>query len=90
VKLADRDDQLGEIIAKADDARAGRGGMVLGAGESGAGKTSFVEAFVDGWVKDERVLWGACDPLRTPRPLGPIHDVAHRRATATQAALAES
>ena len=22
------------------------------------------------------VLWGACDPLSTPRPLGPLHDVA--------------
>ena len=88
--LADRDHQLGEIIARADDARAGRGGLVFVSGESGAGKTSFVEAFVDRWVKDERVLWGACDPLPTPRPLGPIHDVAHRLAPATQAVLAES
>jgi ATP/maltotriose-dependent transcriptional regulator MalT len=85
--LADRDHQLGEIIARADDARAGRGGMVFVSGESGAGKTSFVEAFVDRWVKDERVLWGACDPLPTPRPLGPVHDVAHRLAPATQAVL---
>ena len=85
--LADRDHQLGEIIAKADDARAGRGGMVFVSGESGAGKTSFVEAFVDRWVKDERVLWGACDPLPTPRPLGPVHDIAHRLAPATQAVL---
>lgn len=88
--LADRDHLLGEIIARADDARAGRGGLVFVSGESGAGKTSFVEAFVDRWVKDERVLWGACDPLPTPRPLGPIHDVAHRLAPATQAVLAES
>ena len=88
--LADRDHQLGEIIARADDARAGRGGLVFVSGESGAGKTSFVEAFVDRWVKDERVLWGACDPLPTPRPLGPIHDVANRLAPATQTVLAES
>lgn len=85
--LADRDHQLGEIIARADDARAGRGGMVLVSGESGAGKTSFVEAFVDHWVRDERVLWGVCDPLPTPRPLGPIHDVARRLAPATRTAL---
>lgn len=85
--LADRDHQLGEIIARADDARAGRGGMVFVSGESGAGKTSFVEAFVDRWVSDERVLWGACDPLPTPRPLGPIRDVAHRLAPATRAVL---
>ena len=88
--LADRDHQLGEIIARADDARAGRGGLVFVSRESGAGKTSFVEAFVDRWVKDERVLWGACDPLPTPRPLGPIHDVANRLAPATQTVLAES
>ena len=88
--LADRDHQLDEIVARADDARAGRGGMVFVSGESGAGKTSFVEAFVDRWVKDERVLWGACDPLPTPRPLGPVHDFSHRLAPATQTVLAES
>ena len=54
--LADRDHQLGEIVARADDARVGRGGIVFVSGESGAGKTSFVETFVDHWVKDERVL----------------------------------
>ena len=59
--------------------------MVVVSGESGAGKTSFVEAFVDRWVTDERVLWGACDPLPTPRPLGPIHDVAHRLARGIKA-----
>ncbi|WP_123026235.1 ATP-binding protein [Mycolicibacterium stellerae] len=90
MKLADRDDELGEIIARADDARAGRGGMVFVSGESGAGKTSFVETFVDRWVSGERLLWGACDPLPTPRPLGPVHDVAHRLAPATQTSLAES
>jgi DNA-binding CsgD family transcriptional regulator len=90
VLLADRDRQLGEIIARAGDARSGRGGMVFVTGESGAGKTSFVEMFVDRWVEDERVLWGACDPLPTPRPLGPVHDFAHRLAPATQAVLAES
>ena len=90
VKLADRDHELGEIIARADAARAGRGGLLIVSGESGAGKTSFVEAFVDKWVKDERVLWGACDPLPTPRPLGPIHDFAHRLAPATRTLLAES
>lgn len=88
--LADRDHQLGEIVSRGDDARAGRGGMLIVSGESGAGKTSFVETFVDSWVRDERVLWGACDPLPTPRPLGPIHDVAHRLAPATQTLLAKS
>ncbi len=90
MKLADRDHELGEIIARADDARAGRGALLIVSGESGAGKTAFIEAFVDRWVEDERVLWGACDPLPTPRPLGPVHDFAHRLASTTRTALAES
>jgi DNA-binding CsgD family transcriptional regulator len=61
--------------------------MVIVCGESGAGKTSFVQAFVDDWVRDERVLWGACDPLPTPRALGPVHDVAERLAPATRSVL---
>ncbi len=85
--LADRDHQLGEIIARAEDARAGRGGMLIVSGESGAGKTSFVDTFVEQWARDERVLWGVCDPLPTPRPLGPIHDLAHRLAPATRKVL---
>lgn len=61
--------------------------MVLVCGESGAGKTSVVDAFVQRWVRDERVLWGACDPLPTPRPLGPVHDVAHLLAPGTRSIL---
>jgi DNA-binding CsgD family transcriptional regulator len=90
VRLTERDHELGELQSRADDARVGRGRMVLVCGESGAGKTSFVEAFVERWVRDERVLWGACDPLPTPRPLGPIHDMAHRLAPATRAVLERS
>lgn len=25
-----------------------------------------------------RVLWGSCDPLLTPRALGPVHDIARQ------------
>ena len=44
MRLTERDHELGELRARADDARAGRGRMVLVCGESGAGKTAFVEA----------------------------------------------
>lgn len=47
-------------------------------GESGAGKTTFVGDFVTTASGSCRVLWGACDPLTTPRPLGPLHDLADR------------
>src|SRR5262249_5163251 len=90
VKLTEREHQFDELAARADRARAGLGGAVIVGGESGAGKTSFVEAFVQDWPHGERVLWGACDPLSTPRPLGPIHDLAHHFAASTQAVLRES
>ena len=90
VRLTERDHELGELRARADDARAGRGAWSWCAVSPGAGKTAFVEAFVERWVRDERVLWGACDPLPTPRPLGPIHDLAHRLAPATRTVLEQS
>jgi DNA-binding CsgD family transcriptional regulator len=44
-------------------------------GEAGVGKTSLVRSFA---AKDRsrRVLFGTCDPLETPRPLGPLLDMA--------------
>ena len=47
-------------------------------GESGIGKTALVEAFRP-QVKGARWLWGGCDGLLTPRPLGPLFDIAARR-----------
>lgn len=88
--LTERELQFAELAGRADRARAGLGGAVMVCGESGAGKSSFVEAFVDRWAGGERVLWGACDPLSTPRPLGPIHDLAGHFAAPTQALLRES
>ena len=50
------------------------GRLVLVGGEAGVGKTALVRAFAE--RSGGRVLWGACDPLETPRPLGPLIDVA--------------
>src|SRR5262249_46558546 len=52
------------------------GRLVLVRGEAGIGKTALVRAFRDLVDEDVRVLWAACDPLFTPRPLGPLLDVA--------------
>ena len=53
----------------------GRGRLVLVAGEAGIGKTALVRAFCER-ARPSRVLWGACDALFTPRPLGPFVDIA--------------
>ena len=50
------------------------GRLVLVSGESGIGKTALVEAFQSS-SSGTRWLWGACDGLLTPRPLGPLFDI---------------
>jgi DNA-binding CsgD family transcriptional regulator/tetratricopeptide (TPR) repeat protein len=76
VKLLERDAELAAITSRWRRARSGIGSWMLVAGESGIGKTALVRTFVEGLGRDVRVAWGACDPLRTPRPLGPLHDAA--------------
>jgi DNA-binding CsgD family transcriptional regulator len=63
----------------------GEGRLVLVGGEAGVGKTELVRRFCAGQGRSASVLWGACDALFTPRPLGPLLDVAE----ATGGSLAE-
>jgi DNA-binding CsgD family transcriptional regulator len=54
-------------------AEQGRAATV--SGEAGSGKTALVAAVLDTDAERPRILRGLCDPLGTPRPLGPIRDV---------------
>jgi hypothetical protein len=56
-------------------ARSGRGQVVLVGGEAGVGKTALARRFRDEHRRSARILWGACDPLFTPSPLGPLRVV---------------
>lgn len=51
---------------------------MLLSGEAGGGKTTLLRGFCGTCepVGAGRILWGACDPLFTPRPLGPFVDIA--------------
>jgi len=52
------------------------GALITVTGGAGAGKTSLIDAAIAAVdAADARVLRAACDPLSTPRPLGPIRDV---------------
>ncbi len=76
MRLQERDDDLAFLMSWRERARDGRGGLAIVSGESGAGKSALLQAFADAVDDDVPVLWGACDPLTTPRPLGPVHDLA--------------
>jgi DNA-binding CsgD family transcriptional regulator len=74
--LLERESALETLGGWFAEARAGRGRLVLVGGEAGVGKTALVTEFAGRHRQAARVLWGACDPLTTPRPLGPLADVA--------------
>jgi DNA-binding CsgD family transcriptional regulator/tetratricopeptide (TPR) repeat protein len=65
---------LEEALASIRASGAGR--LVLLAGEAGVGKTSLLRRFCESQRGSVRVFSGACEPLTTPRPLGPLLDFA--------------
>ncbi|HEY2437003.1 MAG TPA: AAA family ATPase, partial [Solirubrobacteraceae bacterium] len=76
-ELLERTEELSllrEQIGEVNEHSSGR--LVLVAGEAGIGKTALLRSFCDDLDECSRVLWASCDPLFTPRPLGPLLDVA--------------
>ena len=53
------------------------------AGEAGIGKTALLREFTAS--ASARVLWARCEPLFTPRPLGPVLELAEAIGTETAA-----
>ncbi len=79
-ELLERDATIDRIVSLVELA-PGRGGSVIFVdGEAGAGKTSVVKAVIGAVADRTQVLVGSCDPMATPRPFGPLRDiaVAHR------------
>lgn len=74
--LLERDLELTELRSAARDAAQGRGRVVLVHGEAGIGKSSLVNALRADPTPGARVLLGSCDAMSTPRPLGPLRDLA--------------
>jgi class 3 adenylate cyclase/tetratricopeptide (TPR) repeat protein len=76
-ELLERSDALSTLAGSlAAVAQTGKGRLVLVSGEAGVGKSALLRRFCDDHRGLARILWGACDPLFTPRPLGPLLDVA--------------
>jgi DNA-binding CsgD family transcriptional regulator/tetratricopeptide (TPR) repeat protein len=89
MELLEREQFLGELEAILSDVAAGNGRLVLVSGEAGIGKTSLVERFATAQKAQARVFWGACDALFTPRPLGPLYDIAQQTRSHLLALLEE-
>ncbi|MGE5750139.1 MAG: ATP-binding protein, partial [Gemmatimonas sp.] len=70
--------ELSRFLAEADK---GHGRLVFLGGEAGVGKTWLVRRFAELIRERTPLLIGSCDPLSTPRPLGPLLDIADRLAS---------
>jgi len=88
--LLEREPILADLSDLLEDAASGVGRIAAIAGEAGVGKTSLIEHFTATRLGGAQALWGLCDPLSIPRPLGPVHDMAKQTDGALAAALRET
>src|SRR5687767_8929242 len=87
MRLLEREPLLAALDNAFREAAGGEGRLALVYGEAGIGKTSLIECFTRERARSGRVLWGTCDSLQTPRPLGPIHDIARQAHSDLRARL---
>ena len=75
--LLERDEALAALAEYYLEAGSAQGRLVLIAGEAGIGKSALVEQFQR---DNPHARWagGSCDGLFTPRPLGPLFDIAEQ------------
>jgi DNA-binding CsgD family transcriptional regulator/tetratricopeptide (TPR) repeat protein len=75
--LLERAEQLSGLNTSLAGVISGsRGATVLVTGEAGIGKTTLLRHFANRAAGSARFIWTACDPLFTPRPLGPLLGLA--------------
>ncbi|HEY9350432.1 MAG TPA: AAA family ATPase, partial [Acidothermales bacterium] len=74
--LLERESLLKSLDATLAEMLGGRGRLIFLGGEAGAGKSSLVSQFAADAESRVRVLRGFCDGGSTPRPLGPLVDIA--------------
>ena len=76
--LVEREAPLQALRQAWHDAQTQGGRLVLVCGEAGIGKSSLIQAFLAQLPDPRAAVTGWCDPMQTPRPLGPVRDLARR------------
>jgi DNA-binding CsgD family transcriptional regulator/tetratricopeptide (TPR) repeat protein len=86
MELLEREGCLADLLKWLGAASEGAGCVVLVGGEAGIGKTVLLEELC-ARQRILRGLWGRSDDLSTPRPLGPLHDIARQIQGALSASI---
>src|SRR4051812_18714231 len=76
IELLERTPQLEALDAWLRESATGSGRLVFVGGEAGVGKSTLIDRFCERARGRVRILRGVCDALSTPRPLGPLFDIA--------------
>ncbi|MBP6338650.1 MAG: AAA family ATPase [Vitreoscilla sp.] len=88
VELLERDAQINQLRAAYAQVQEGTaGGCALVCGEAGIGKTALVQAFLATLTPETQPLVAGCEALFTPRPFGPLVDLADRFPPSVSSAL---
>lgn len=88
MEVQDRHALLERWTEMVDIAVADRlGSILVVCGEAGIGKTTMVNALVRRLLPPARAWCGYCEDLLSPRPLGPLHDMAHAAGAVLQPLL---
>jgi len=87
VTLLERDQEVAALAALLDESIAGQGQVAMISGEAGIGKTALVDYLLARAPSGVRSLWGACEALFAPRPLGPFFDIADHLPPTIRASL---
>lgn len=78
MQLLERETQLEILLNGFSKATQGEGRSFFILGEAGTGKTSLIRHFAEQVKSQSSVFVSFCDSLYTPRPLGPVYDLAYK------------
>ena len=78
MELLEREKYLNDLTEYYHQMERGHGHSIFLMGEAGIGKTSLVNHFLKKVDSKSLIYAGACDSLFTPRPLGPLFDIAEQ------------
>jgi DNA-binding CsgD family transcriptional regulator len=79
--LLEREKELGQLTDLVAGIAISGGKVVLIRGEAGIGKSALIRAFLESCADSTHTYVGFCDDLQTPRPFGPLWDIARDEPT---------